>query len=70
MHGNLNEARRIHYRLLPFMSLLFKEGNPAGIKALLKLMNLCEENVRLPLTGVSAHLFGELDHALKMYRQA
>ncbi len=70
MHGNLNEARRIHYRLLPFMSLLFKEGNPAGIKALLKLMNLCEENVRLPLTGVSPHLFGELDHALKMYRQA
>jgi 4-hydroxy-tetrahydrodipicolinate synthase len=68
MHGNLTEARQIHYDLLPFMSLLFREGNPAGIKALLKLMGLCEEEVRLPLSGVSSQLFGELEHALKTYR--
>lgn len=70
MHGSLNEARGIHYQLLPFMSLLFREGNPAGIKALLKLMALCEEDVRLPLSGISAQLFGELEHAYKAYKHA
>lgn len=65
MHGDLQKARQIHYRLLPFMNLLFKEGNPSGIKALLKLMSLCDENVRLPLSSVSSGLFAELERALR-----
>jgi len=35
---------------------IFEEGNPAGIKALLKNFNICSENVRLPLVKASYEL--------------
>ncbi|MEX1189197.1 MAG: dihydrodipicolinate synthase family protein, partial [Bacteroidia bacterium] len=68
MHGSIAEARTIHYHLLPLMISNFKEGNPAGIKALLKMMDLCDENVRLPLTNISSTLFEELEISYKELR--
>jgi 4-hydroxy-tetrahydrodipicolinate synthase len=54
--GKLGEARRIHYRLMDFISMLFAEGNPGGIKAALKAMDICEDHLRLPLVTVSEDL--------------
>jgi 4-hydroxy-tetrahydrodipicolinate synthase len=48
-----DKARKIHYKLLPGIDLLFAEGNPAGVKCVLKQMGLCENILRLPLTPVS-----------------
>ena len=47
--GDFAEGRRIHYRLLPLMSLNFAESNPIPVKASLALLGLCEESYRLPL---------------------
>jgi 4-hydroxy-tetrahydrodipicolinate synthase len=47
------KARQIHYRLLPIIRLLFSEGNPAGIKAMMQIMGFCEDVLRLPLVKIS-----------------
>lgn len=50
--GNWDEARALHYRLLPLMEANFIESSPGPVKAALALMGLIEENLRLPLVPV------------------
>lgn len=53
--GDLAEARRLHYHLLPLVRVMFKEPNPAPAKAAMKLMGVIEsDELRLPLMSVSA----------------
>lgn len=52
-----DEAATIHQRFTALYSLLFKEGNPAGIKSLLHhLLPYYPDNLRLPLIPVTAPL--------------
>jgi 4-hydroxy-tetrahydrodipicolinate synthase len=44
-----DEARELHYRLLPLMEVNFIESSPGPVKAGLAMMNLIGENYRLPL---------------------
>ena len=53
LNSNLDIAREKHYELLEIIHYLFIEGNPAGIKYLLKLINICSDCVRLPLVNIS-----------------
>ena len=53
LNENLDIAKEKHYELLEIIHYLFVDGNPAGIKYLLKLINICSDYVRLPLVGVS-----------------
>jgi 4-hydroxy-tetrahydrodipicolinate synthase len=53
MRGDWDEARRLHYLLLPLIPDIFKEGNPGGIKEVLKHLVICEHHMRLPLYPVS-----------------
>lgn len=62
--GNLERARAAHYALFRFTQLLFAEGNPGGIKAALSLLDVMENQLRLPLVPVSAGLQGELRKAM------
>ena len=48
-----SEALSIHYRLLKMNGLLFADGNPAGVKALMSHIGLCKNVLRLPLVPVS-----------------
>jgi 4-hydroxy-tetrahydrodipicolinate synthase len=50
--GNWDEARALHYRLLPLMEGNFIESSPGPVKAAMALMGLVEENLRLPLVPV------------------
>ncbi|HVF87782.1 MAG TPA: 4-hydroxy-tetrahydrodipicolinate synthase [Pyrinomonadaceae bacterium] len=50
--GDWAEARKLHYRLLPLMEANFIESSPGPVKAALTMMNLVEENLRLPLVPV------------------
>jgi 4-hydroxy-tetrahydrodipicolinate synthase len=53
--GDLDEARRLHYHLLPLVRVMFKEPNPAPAKAAMKLLGVIEsDELRLPLLSVSA----------------
>jgi 4-hydroxy-tetrahydrodipicolinate synthase len=53
LEGNWNEARALHYRLLPLMEVNFIESSPGPVKAALAMMGLIEESYRLPLVPIS-----------------
>lgn len=52
MKGDLDTARTEHFKMLEFMSAIFAEGNPGGIKEALAVLGLCERHLRLPLVNV------------------
>lgn len=47
--GEYEAARKIHHRFTDLFSLLFVDGNPAGVKAMLCEMGFIENVLRLPL---------------------
>ena len=49
LEGNFTRARELQYRLLPLMNANFVESNPIPVKAVLAMMGLIEENLRLPM---------------------
>ncbi|HUW39717.1 MAG TPA: 4-hydroxy-tetrahydrodipicolinate synthase [Rectinemataceae bacterium] len=53
MEGRMDEARALHYRLLPVMDALFLETNPAPLKAALSLLGMGSDIPRLPLVRAS-----------------
>ena len=48
-NGEYEPARKIHHMFTELYSLLFVDGNPAGVKALLNDMGMIENILRLPL---------------------
>lgn len=56
LQDDMVNARKLHYHLLPVIPLLFKEGNPAGVKEIMQMMDICKNHVRLPLVSVSEEL--------------
>ena len=60
LNENLDLAKEKHYELLEIIHYLFVDGNPAGIKYLLKLINICSDYVRLPLVGVTEEISKKL----------
>lgn len=65
LKANLEKARALHYPQLEIIDHLFAEGNPAGVKACLKIKNVCEEYVRLPLVSISRERYQKLENLLK-----
>jgi len=51
--GDLSLARQKHYELFEIIQQLFADGNPGGVKHVLKLLNICGDSVRLPLVNVN-----------------
>ena len=47
--GEVDAAQKIHHKFTDLYSLLFVDGNPAGVKALLCEMGFIENQLRLPL---------------------
>ena len=47
--GDFEKALLIHHRFTELFSLLFVDGNPAGVKCLLNAMGYIENELRLPL---------------------
>ncbi len=56
LKGDSEAAYEIHQSLLTGMHLIFQEGNPAGIKAVLNHLNMSSSSVRLPLVQASVEL--------------
>jgi 4-hydroxy-tetrahydrodipicolinate synthase len=52
LDGNSARAKALHYDLMPIIDMIFEQGNPTGIKALLSKKGLCENSLRLPLVPV------------------
>ena len=60
LSGDSKEALKIHHLIEPLADLIFREGNPAGIKGLLAHLGICLPGVRLPLVPASETLQSEL----------
>lgn len=56
LEGNSEAAYEIQHRLEKSIDLIFEEGNPAGIKSYLKQINICNDEVRLPLVKATPEL--------------
>ncbi|MDF1572829.1 MAG: 4-hydroxy-tetrahydrodipicolinate synthase [Bacteroidales bacterium] len=61
--GDLDAAREKHYRVLPLIDLIFREGNPCGIKALMEVLGYGASNLRLPLIPATSALVRDLRSA-------
>ena len=53
LKGNLEKAKPLHYELFPIIQQLFADGNPGGIKYVLKLISIGEDHMRLPLVNIN-----------------
>jgi 4-hydroxy-tetrahydrodipicolinate synthase len=51
--GNIEEARRLHFKLEPLNQAMFIETNPVPAKTALSMMGKINEEVRLPLCAMS-----------------
>ena len=56
LNRNVDEAFDLLYLLSANIDMIFEQGNPAGIKEVLKSLGLSENTVRLPLVNVDADL--------------
>ncbi len=54
--GNNKSAYAIHFKLMDIIDYIFEENNPAGIKTVLQELNICKNQVRLPLVKASKEL--------------
>ena len=60
LNKDAEKATIIQSQISNLIQMIFSEGNPTGIKALLNILNFCENKLRLPLTPASNKLFKEL----------
>lgn len=63
--GEYEAARIIHHRFTELYSLLFVDGNPAGVKALLHEMGFIENVLRLPLVPTRITTLQKMTEILK-----
>ena len=66
---NYQKANQIQAQLLTLMDLIFKEGNPTSVKALMELLNLCSKEVRLPLVEATDELVNAFKIELNRYKE-
>ncbi len=60
LESSFDKARELQYRLFPMIKAIFREGNPAGVKAAMELRGWVDNVLRLPLIPVSDALYAEI----------
>jgi len=65
--GDLEEARRIHYRLAPLFRAMFIDTNPIPVKKAAELRGMAAGPVRLPLDELDAAKTEKLAEVLRSY---
>jgi 4-hydroxy-tetrahydrodipicolinate synthase len=65
LRGDVKEAMRIQFQLLPVHKNLFVEANPIPVKWAMQRMGLCGPTLRLPMTELSESQQPVVEAALK-----
>lgn len=65
MKGEFESARKIHHKFTDLFNLLFVDGNPAGVKAMLNEMGMIENVLRLPLVPTRLTTMQRISECLK-----
>ncbi|OUO54283.1 4-hydroxy-tetrahydrodipicolinate synthase [Parabacteroides sp. An277] len=66
--GDYESARIIHHRFTELFSLLFVDGNPAGVKSMLNMMGFMENKLRLPLVPTRITTYERMREVLNALR--
>ena len=67
LNNDMVTARALHYTYFEMIHYLFVEGNPAGVKAALKELDITGDTVRLPLVNVSAETNNKIKELMAAY---
>jgi len=65
LKGNFKSARELQFRFLEMIDMLFAEGNPSGVKAMLSIMGISQNILRLPLVPVTRTLYTKIQKAIE-----
>jgi 4-hydroxy-tetrahydrodipicolinate synthase len=65
LKSNYKSAREIQFRFMEMIELLFVDGNPSGVKAMLNVMGLCQNTLRLPLVTVGRPVLTRIQKAME-----
>jgi len=57
----VDEAYEIYYQLADCIDMIFEQGNPGGIKEVLKSLSISDNFLRLPLVNISSDLVNRID---------
>lgn len=60
LDGNFENARYLHYKLLPMMNAIFEDGNPGGIKVALDELHICGTAMREPLSPIRSEVAAKI----------
>jgi 4-hydroxy-tetrahydrodipicolinate synthase len=63
--GEYEPARKIHHKFIDLFSLLFVDGNPAGVKAMLHEMGMIKNVLRLPLVPTRISTLQKMSEIMK-----
>ncbi len=64
LSGDYERARIIHHKFTELFNLLFVDGNPAGVKAMLSMMGMIKNKLRLPLVPTRITTYEEMRRIL------
>ncbi len=65
LKNNFKAAREIQFKFNELTELLFTDGNPSGIKAIMNSLNLCQNTLRLPLVPVTKITMSKIQKAIE-----
>ena len=68
LQGNNVAGYKIHFKLMDIVNYIFEENNPAGIKTVLQELNICTNEVRLPLVKASEALYTKIAKFVKEFK--
>ena len=66
LNNDAETALSLHYKMLKMNNLIFADGNPAGIKALMASRGLCKNVLRLPLVPANESVQNAIEEELKV----
>jgi 4-hydroxy-tetrahydrodipicolinate synthase len=64
LDGDIKEAKTHLKSFLAIDPLLYEEGNPVGVKTILSILNICGNDVRLPVFKASDELISKIKATL------
>ncbi len=69
LNNEFEAALKIHHKFTELYKLLFVDGNPSGVKALLNDMGMIENVLRLPLVPTTIETRQKMDEIIKKIRE-
>jgi len=67
LEGSMTLASQLHLQMSEMLKLIFREGSPGGVKALMEMMGKAKNQLRLPLVPVSTSTWSAIEAEWKKF---